>query len=89
MLNDCANRLLAPLVPNSKGAEWLTNLESSGQQFHGHIPDTTILPASVFRTEEEANSLWEAVAENLIHHSVGPSNVWPFVDSIFEVFYIR
>ena len=62
----------------------MANLELSGQQFHGHVPDTTILTASVFKTEEEANSLWEIVAENLIQCSVGPSNVWPIVDSIFE-----
>ncbi len=84
MMEDCTNRLLAPLVPNSRGSEWLANLEASSQQFHGYVPDTTILPASIFRTEGEANSLWERVAENLIQHKIGPSNVWPIIDSIFE-----
>ena len=83
-MNDCANRLLAPLVPDSKGSEWLAELELSGQNFHGYAPDVTILPSSVFQTEGEANSLWEAVAENLIDQNIGPSNVWPIVDSIFE-----
>ena len=62
----------------------MASLESSGRQYHGYVPDTTILPASIFRIEDEANSLWEKVAEQLIESSVGPSNAWPIIDSIFE-----
>lgn len=76
MLDDCANRLLAPLVPDGNGL--------SGWKSHGYVPDTTILPANVFRTVGEANSLWETVAETLIQRGIGPSNVLPIVDSIFE-----
>lgn len=83
ILVGCQRRLLAPLVPDSNRAEWLAKWDSAGRQFHGYVPDTTILPASAFRTEGDANFLWEVVAENLMEHSIGPANVWPIVDSIF------
>lgn len=84
ILDDCANRLLAPLLPDSSRAEWPSNWGSAGQRLQGYALDALILPASTFRTEGEANSLWETVAENLMQHNVGPANVWPIVDSIFE-----
>lgn len=81
---DCANRLLAPLVPDGRGTEWLAELESEGRHFHGYIPDMTPLPASTFRTEGEANALWETVAMSLTRNSAGPANIWPVIDGIFE-----
>ena len=83
ILDDCANRLLAPLLPDSSRAEWPANLGAAGQRFQGYALDALILSASTFRTEGEANSLWETVAENLMQHNVGPANVWPIVDSVF------
>lgn len=84
ILDDCANRLLSPLLPDSSRAEWPSNLGAAGQRFQGYTLDAPILPASTFRTEGEADSLWATVDENLTQHSVGPANVWPIVGSIFE-----
>ena len=72
------------MVPDNMGSEWLANLQLSGRQHYGHVPNSTILPPSPFGTEGEANSLWEKVAEGLIDSKVGPPNIWPVVDSIFE-----
>ena len=83
ILVDCHRRLLAPLLPDSIRAEWLAKWEPAGRQSQGYALNALILPASAFRTEGEANSLWETVAQNLMQHSIGPANVWPIVDSVF------
>ena len=48
------------------------------------IPDLTLLPVTGFNTEDEANSLWERVALNLINDGIGPSNARTDVDGLFE-----
>ena len=46
--------------------------------------DITVVPVTRFWTEADANALWETVALNLINNNVGPANVWPEVDGVFE-----
>ena len=46
--------------------------------------DITVVPITRFWTEADANALWETVALNLINSNVGPANVWPEVDGVFE-----
>ena len=56
----------------------------SNQGMEHTIPDLTLLPVTEFGTEDEANSLWEQVALNLINDGVGPGNARTDVDGIFE-----
>ena len=46
--------------------------------------DIAVVTVTRFGTEADANTLWETVALNLINNNVGPANVWPEVDGVFE-----
>jgi anti-sigma regulatory factor (Ser/Thr protein kinase) len=81
----------------SKVNDRLALMASCLERLHAHLgittrvdslksleADTTITPITQFRTEDEANTLWETAAINLIESGVGPANVWSEIDGIFE-----
>ena len=79
-LAGCLVRLLSPGY-SAQHVNWLVNRTSPiDHRVHG----TELLPLTRFRTEDDANALWERVAIELDERGVGPSNVRTDVDSIFE-----
>ena len=79
----CLRRLSEPLVSPVMDIELLTQL-ISGKDNVQFVPDVVLLAVTEFSSENEANHIWERVADNLIGRGEGPSNVWPEVDGIFE-----
>ena len=70
---------MEPLLPADVGLEALMSAEDVDFE----IPDFVLLPVTRFSTEEEADAIWEQVAQSLTAHGIGSSNVWPDVDGIF------
>ena len=76
----CLARLLAPDLPATE-INWLihrvldTDNRSQGSE---------LLPLTRFRTENQANAVWEQVAIELDDRGIGPGNARTDVDAIFE-----
>lgn len=73
-------RLLAPDFP-ATDLHWLMHRVLGTDD---RIQGSEVLPPTRFRTEDEANAVWERVAIELDERGTGPSNVRTDVDAIFE-----
>ena len=77
----CMRRLTEELPETNSETEWLMQ---SDLRDDIDLPDIVVLPVTRFRTEEEANVLWERTSHGLIDCNVGPSNTCQEIDGIFE-----
>ena len=76
-------RLTGPLEETFADADWFTGLDPA-DYFDRDSPDSIILPITTFRTEDQANDVWETMSERLADCAIGPPNVWQEIDAIFE-----
>ena len=77
----CINRLIEDLPDADAEIEWLMQSDDRDDM---DLPDIVVLPITRFRTEGEANALWERTSQSLIDCNAGPSNTCQEVDAIFE-----
>ena len=76
----CMERLLTPDFPPDD-LHWLIRRAlATDDRIHG----SELLPITKFRTEDQANAVWERVAIALDERGIGPANVRTDVDAIFE-----
>ena len=80
-MTGCIHRLTEELPDIDPEMEWL--MQSDGRGYMD-LPDIAVLPTTRFRTEEEANALWERTSQSLIDCNAGPSNICQEIDAIFE-----
>ena len=76
----CLERLLTPDFP-ADGLSWLVQRTLGTDD---RIQGSELLPITRFRTENQANAVWERVAIELDERGVGPGNARTDVDAIFE-----
>ena len=77
---NCLELLLAPHYSASELGRLITRVVSTTERIQG----SPLLPMTRFRTEHQANAVWERVAMELDERGNGPGNVRTDVDSIFE-----
>ena len=83
IMSDCMIRLTATLDKASPEIQWLV-LAGADEEVGQDDLDVTILPITKFRTEQEANAIWEKASQALVDFNTGPSNTWHEIDGIFE-----
>lgn len=76
----CLERLQEPHVPSAH-TSWLIRQVLGVTDV---VQASTLLPVTRFRTEDEADAVWERVAIELDERGVGPGNLRTDVDAIFE-----
>ena len=76
----CLERLLVPDF-TATDIHWLMHRVLGTDD---RIQGSEVLPLTKFRTEDEANAVWERVAIELDERGTGPSNARTDVDAIFE-----
>ena len=80
---DCMIRLTASL--NEVGPRLpLLLLPEFDEEVDQDNFDVCVLPITPFRTENDANAVWEKASQALVDYNVGPSNVLNEIDGIFE-----
>lgn len=76
----CMERLLTPDFPPDN-LRWLIRRALATND---RIQGSELLPITKFRTEDQANAVWERAAIALDERGTGPANVRTDVDAIFE-----
>ncbi len=77
---NCLELLLEPHYSAPELERLIARVASTTER----IPGSALLPMTRFRSEHQANAVWERVAMELDERGNGPSNVRTDVDSIFE-----
>ena len=65
MMAGCMRRLTGPLEETFADVDWFTGLDPA-DCFDRDAPDLVVLPIAAFRTEDQANHIWEIMSERLI-----------------------
>ena len=79
-LADCLERWLRPDIAATDLVFLVQRVLGKASRMHGR----DLLPLTEFRTESEADALWEKVAIGLDERGLGPGNVRTDVDAVFE-----